>query len=851
MGIGASAGGLEAFTEVLAALPADTRMAFVLVQHLAPLHKSMLTEILSNATKMRVQEVQDGTRVLPNNVYVIPPNASLGIFHGVLHVMPRVEMGAKHLPIDHFFRSLAEDQKGRAIGVILAGTASDGAMGLRAIKAEGGITLAQEPSTAKYDGMPRAAISAGVDFVLPPEKIAVELAKIGKHPYVRQVGPSHPPDTLESGDELHKVLFLVRSHSGADFTQYKHATIRRRIKRRMVLRKVDRLADYVSYLEKHPEEVDELYQDLLIHVTSFFRDPELFDHLKTDVYAAIVKNRTGESPLRFWVPGCSTGEEAYSLAISLLEFLEASPASGEVRVQIFASDISQQSIDRARLGFYPQSIEADVSSQRLRKFFFKTDGGYRVSKMIRDVCVFAKQDMTRDPPFSKIDLITCRNVLIYLGATLQKRVLSIFHYALKPNAFLVLGASETIGSHLDLFGLADKKHKIYKKKSALVRISEFPLEYGAGRLESAKRPAAQQRSRSELASEVDRIILDRFAPAGVVVTDSFQIVQFRGQTGTYLEAPPGAATLNVLKMAREGLMLELRSALRAGRRRNSTVRRERINVRQPLGVAAVDFEVIPLDGYDAERHYLVLFWNAIPGRNAVPQKPSGGRAGKRRKDPHRMATLEQELLATREYLQSIIHDQEATNEELQSANEEILSSNEELQSTNEELETAKEELQSANEELNTVNEELQTRNQELSQANGDLTNLLANVQIPIVMVGNDLRIRKLTPMAEKFFNLIPTDVGRSIGDIKQTYLELDNLDGLIKDAIQSVSPKEVEVKDGSGRWYSLRIRPYTSVDHRIDGAVLALVDIHAIKQGREGNGKWRTSVTNGPGSGSS
>jgi two-component system, chemotaxis family, CheB/CheR fusion protein len=823
VGIGASAGGLEAFTQLLSALTPQTRMAFVLVQHLAPLHKSMLTQILSNETRIPVQEVKDGMRVEPNNVYVIPPNASLGIFHGVLHLMPRGE-GARHLPIDSFFKSLAEDQKGRAIGVILAGTASDGSMGLRAIKAEGGITLAQDPSTAKYDGMPRAAIAAGVvDFVLPPDKLALELAKIGEHPYVK-AAKSPQPDVMEPEDQLHKVFFILRTHSGVDFIHYKHATLRRRIKRRMVLRKLDSLTDYVRYLEGHPQEVDELYQDILIHVTSFFRDPDLFEHLKLAVYSPLLKGRTADSPIRIWVPGCSTGEEAYSLAMSLLEHIDAGKWRN-VRIQIFASDISQQAIDKARVGFYTTSIEADVSTERLRKYFSKSDGGYRVSKKIRDLCVFARQDMTKDPPFSKIDLITCRNVLIYLGAALQKRVISIFHYALKPSAFLVLGASETIGAHSDLFALADKTHKIYRKKSALMRLNmEFPLDYSE-RLDPQRRLPPAARSRSELSTEVDRIILDRFAPAGVVVNGDFQIVQFRGHTGSYLEPAPGTASLSVLKMARDGLAIELRSALQTSRRKNTTERRERVCVKRPGGMGEVNVEVIPLTSEETEKHFVILFWDAAP----PPATKSKRKGSDDDKDMGRLGKLEQELTATREYLQSIIQDQEATNEELQSANEEILSSNEELQSTNEELETAKEELQSANEELNTVNDELQTRNQELGQTNSDLTNLLASVQIPIVIVGNDLRVRRLTPMAEKIFNLIPGDVGRPIGDIKHNHLQLDDLESLIRDAIDSISLREKEVRDASGHWYSLRIRPYKNVENRIDGAVLALVDIHRAK----------------------
>jgi two-component system CheB/CheR fusion protein len=833
VGIGASAGGLEAFTQLLRELPGDTGMAFVMVQHLAPKYESMLTELLANQTSLPVAQVREGMRVERNRVYVIPPNSSMGIRDGVLHLVPRTEASGQHMPIDIFLRSLAEDQRGQAIGVILSGTASDGAMGLKAIKAEGGITLAQEPASARYDGMPRAAITAGVvDFVLPIERIAQELVKIGRHPYL---APNVKADALEETPDtdgnLQRIFVLLRSATGSDFTHYKHATIRRRIRRRMVLHKIERLGDYVRLLQQNPVEVENLYQDILIHVTGFFRDPEMFDALKTEVFEKIVADRQKGTPIRVWVPGCSTGEEVYSLAIALLEVADV---ESSLPIHIFATDISQAAVDKARAGFYSEATVSEVSPERLRRFFVKADGGYRISKMIRDMCIFARQDVTKDPPFSKLDIISCRNLLIYLGPVLQRRVLSVFHYALKPGGYLVLGASETIGSFADLFAPADKRHKFYLRKPSHTHLQfEFEPEH-------AIEPGARSREviapRPDLHHEIDRAILGRLAPAAVVVSTDLQVLHVRGNTGKYLQPAPGAASMHVLKMARDGLAHDLRNAIHLARKRGGPVRKQGIRVRQNGHTGEVDVEVTPIELVNGETNFLVLFHDSDPDRSPgetrredrPPRKRVPPRARSARGPRAELQRLEDELDTTRDYLQSIIQDQEAINEELQSANEEILSSNEELQSTNEELETAKEELQSTNEELNTVNEELQTRNSEMSHINSDLTNLLASVQIPIIMVSNDLRLRRFTPMAERVLNLLPSDVGRPIGDFKPN-LRITNLEPLLAETIETVTVKELEIQDLDGRWYSMRLRPYKSIENRIDGAVVTLVDIHAMK----------------------
>ena len=831
VGIGASAGGLEAFTQLLAALPPRTGLALVLVPHLDPKHESRLTALLARTTKLPIHEVRDGMRVEPDHVYVIPPNANMAVLHGRLSLIPRTEERGRHLPVDFFFHSLAADQQSRAIGVILSGTASDGTAGLRAIKAAGGLTFAQEKKSARYDGMPHSAIAAGVvDRVLPPDAIARELAQLVRHPYVAQPAPPEESAETASNAELNKIFILLRAASGVDFSLYKPTTLLRRITRRMALQKVNTLATYVRYLKQTPQEVGALFDDVLINVTNFFREPETFHLLKKKVFPQWLPECPPQTPLRIWVPGCSTGEEAYSLAIALVEFL--GPRITEVPVQIFASDISKSALQQARSGIYPEGIAADVSPERLRRFFAPHNGGYQISKQIRELCIFARQDVTRDPPFSKLDLVSCRNLLIYFGPVLQKRVLPIFHYALRPGGHLLLGSSETVGGFADLFTAVDHHHKLYARKPAGRRLSvELPPASRAAEVAvpGLAAPVAQSVG-FDFQKEADRVVLGRFAPAGVVVNERLDVLQFRGHTGPYLEPAPGTASLNLLKMARGGLLADLRTACNEARRSRAPVVRHGVTVHSDAGGHAISVEVIPLRATPTEHadSYLILFHEAAPSAPAEtgPRKSAARKsapAGSAAPDKA-LAQLEQELLETKEYLQSVFSEHEGTNEELQSANEEILSSNEELQSTNEEMETAKEELQSTNEELTTINDELQVRNAELFQANGDLVNLLNSVQIPIIILGGDLRIRRFTPLAQRVLNLIPGDIGRPLSDLRPNLLGPD-LDDLIAEVMDSLTTREIEVQDREGRWHSLCIRPYKTLQNKIDGVVLALVDI--------------------------
>jgi two-component system CheB/CheR fusion protein len=832
VGIGASAGGLEAFSELLHAVPADTGMAFVLVQHLDPSHGSMLTEIMARATAMPVSEVRGETDVLPNQVYVGPPGMDLTIDRGVLKIAPRTETRGQHRSIDHFLRSLAADQAHQAIGVILSGSATDGTLGLQEIKAEGGITFAQD-DTAKHDSMPRSAIAAGcVDFVLSPKRIGQELARIARHPYVAPEASTVPAAEISS---LAPVLEILNRTLGVDFSHYKHNTLYRRVTRRMVLHKKDELQDYVRLLEESPGEVEALYQDVLINVTSFFRNPEAFDVLRSNVFPRLTKDRSRHEPVRIWVLGCSTGEEAYSIAIAFSEF--CTDAARQIPLQIFATDLNGTSIEKARAGIYAKNIAHDVSPERLRRFFSEVDGSYSVRKSIRDMCVFARHNVLSEPPFSRMDLITCRNLLIYLDGEVQQRVVPILHYALQPSGFLWLGTSETIGSYRDLFEVEDVKHKVYAKKPGMSRVvlGGFSRGHSLTFVAGAKPapPREQLPTGIDSLKEAERILLAKYAPPSILINGDMDILQFRGDTGLYLTPAPGRASLNLLKMLREGLMVAVRGAVQKAKRKEVPVREPNLRVKSNGGYRELDVEVIPVKGSSVhEGCFLILFEERLTPstkHTAIVEGPAPRDVALEVETEREDLRLKQELAATREYLQSVIEQQEAANEELQSANEEVQSANEELQSINEELETSKEEIQSSNEELATVNEELHNRNVELSQTNNDLINLLSSVQMAIVMLGPDLRIRRFTPMAERMMNLIPADVGRPIKDLNMQ-VEIEDLEHLLEEVIDTVSVKEYEVRDKQGRWYSLRLRPYRTADNKIDGAVIVLFDVDALKR---------------------
>jgi len=830
VGIGASAGGLSAYTRLLKALPLDTGMAFVLVQHLDPKHISLLPELMARATPMPVLEASDDMRVEPNYIYVTPPNCTLALLHGILHLMPRPDLRGKHMPINDFFQSLAQDRQNNAIGVILSGTASDGSLGLQAIKAAGGITFAQSEDSAEYSGMPHSAIATGhVDFVLPPEDIASELARMARHPYLRQELLAISPEALEEGDRdlnLNKIFLLLRTRTGIDFTHYKQNTIQRRIKRRMVLHQLDKTKHYVKFLQAHPKELDALFQDMLINVTSFFRDPETFDALKKEIFPRLMADRPSELPLRIWIPACSTGEEVYSVVMALFEFLGDNAST--TRLQIFASDIDKEAIDRAGQGIYPQRIAEDVEPERLQRFFVKTASGYQICKPIRDVCVFAVQNVTKDPPFSRLDLICCRNLMIYLGPVLQKKVLHTFHYALRAEGYLMLGTSESIGSETDLFSLLDKKNKIYSRKPVAFRPgADFVnIPYAMPPFAAVPPMRTAMSSSTTVQQEAEQLILEKYGPPGVIINQDMQILQFRGQTGPYIQPSAGSASLNLLKMARPDLVLELRTLVQQAIKQHGAVRKAGVQLHENDSVRRINPQVLPLAHAEAAAsNYLVLF---EPGTEAAVVRKTKLEPDTADANSLHLQELENELFAEREYMQSIIEDQEATNEELQSANEEIQSTNEELQSTNEELETAKEELQSTNEELATIIEEHENRNQEVNRVNNDFSNLLASIELVIVILHADLRIRRFTPAAKPLLNLIDTDIGRPLGNIRPNF-KLPDLEQRVRQVIDSMVPQSVELQDHDGHWYILRVRPYRTLDNRIEGAVLAFIGIDSTK----------------------
>ena len=832
VGVGASAGGLEAVSQFLRPMSGESGMAVVVIQHLDPTHESSLAELLSRVCPMPVCQAKEGLVLQPDHVYVIPPNAGMILKDGSLHLTPRDETQEARRPIDLFLRSLADEAGPRSLGVVLSGTGSDGTLGLQAIRAAGGITFAQDASAA-YDGMPGSAIAAGcVDYILPPGDIAAELTRVCGGSTPGGLFPTAGSSDGAGDDRAFLAVIQSLSKStGVDFANYKPATLRRRISRRMLHLRIDRLDGYLAFLEQDSSEADVLFRDVLINVTSFFRDKEVFEALKEVVFPALLKDRPSDQPIRIWVPGCATGEEVYSLAICLLEFLGS--RNERVPIKLFGTDVSESVVAHARAGHFREGITADVSPARLKRFFVREEtGGYLISKAVREMCVFARQDATRDPPFSKLDLISCRNVLIYLGPVLQKRVFPLFHFALNQGGFLVLGSSESVGQMGDLFTVLDSRQRIHVRKSVPSRLvfetpssDRRPIETEAR--DSAVVPAP---SEIEFRREADRILLALCAPAGVLIDENLEILQFRGSTGPFLRSAPGTPSNNLRSMARSGLYPDLGEVIEEARTQKSAVRREGLRISTDHGEIDASVEVIPIQvPLSAQLSFLVLFEEIGPDGSEPARRT---RRPERRSTEHenrRIAQLERELASSGEYLRAALEEREATTEELRAANEELLSSNEELLSTNEELQTAHEELQATNEELVTVNEELQHRNEEAALLANDLSNLLSSVNIPIVMLGLDLCIRRFTPTAAKLLNLIPSDLGRPILDLKPK-IDIPDLGDLLTEVLESSQAMQRDVQDLDGIWHTLWIGPYRCLDQRIDGVVIVLNDVDAIKR---------------------
>jgi len=830
VGIGGSAGGLEAFTKLLQALPNDTHMAFVIVQHLDPHHTSHLPEILTKATSMPVRNVEDGMAIQPDEVYVIPPNATMILEDGVLRLAPRTS--GLHLPVDAFFRSLARVQGGRAIGVILSGNASDGSQGVKAIKEECGITFAQDESSAQHIGMPRSAIATGaIDYVLPPAEIARELVNLSGHPYVRPQAKQVQAEVLPEGNgELARIFHILRSRTRVDFSHYKINTIRRRIGRRMIIKRSRSLREYMQVLEKDPIEARELYRDLLISVTNFFRDPGVFEALAPLLKDALASRKSTEA-FRVWVPGCASGEEVYSLAICLNELIEELEL--DTPLQLFGTDISELALERARSATYHDTIAQDVSAERLRRFFNRVDRGFQVVKEIRESCFFARQDVINDPPFGHMDLISCRNLLIYLDATLQRKILPVFHYSLNETGLLLLGSAESIGESSDLFSVVDKQNRIYTRKPALLRLtmSLRPQLSTSADFETAKPPAILQGF--DLQKKADLVLQSKYSPPAVVIDGDFQILHFRGHTGFYLEPTPGQASLNLLRMARETLAGPLRKAIEAASAQNISIREKGVTVEHHGERREIAIDVTPITGAAPdERYFVVAFQETV----AQPERPADVNPPRAAEAPTDLTALEishreleRQILEFREQIRNASEDHEAHVEELRASNEEVRSANEELQSTNEELSTTKEELQSANEELNTLNEELQTLNNELSVVNSDLGNLLTSVDVPFLMLDNEMRLRRFSIAATRLLKIESFDVGHPIRGLSGV-IDLLELVPLAQTVIATLRSDDKEIQDQAGHWYSVSVRPYRTVDNRIDGVVIIFFDIDTLKR---------------------
>jgi two-component system CheB/CheR fusion protein len=841
VGIGASAGGLEAFTQFLENLPVTTGMAFVFIQHLAAGQESLLTDILARSTSMPVRTVKNDMKVQRNSVYVIPPDTSMTIVDRTLKLQPQTSK--LHHPLDQFLISLAKEAKNRAIGVVLSGTGTDGTEGLKAVYAEGGITFAQDEESAKYPGMPHSALAAGVvHFSLPPRKIAEELVSIGKHPYLNHSGLKVVEPEVEEEDNFRTILAILRLVYGVDFSAYKESTVNRRLSRRMVLNQIDKMEDYVKLLRGSKTEVEALFTDLLIGVTSFFREPEAFDILTQEVFPDVLKGKNSKFTLRIWVPGCSSGEEVYSIAICLREYLEKTGTN--VNVQIFGTDISEKNIEKARAGAYPTVIADNISEVRLKRFFARTNGQYQISKSIRDICIFAKQDVARDPPFSNLDIVSCRNVLIYFKPQVQKKIIPLFHYALKPGGFLLLGKSESIGAFQELFsplnkGIAYSRRPVPSKANFGMAVTEPYAQKEFVKKAFVESPLIK------LENEVERILVSRYAPPGVVVNEDMDILIFRGDTSPYMSPSSGEASLNLLKMAREELRWELQTAVYLVKKQKAPVKREKIPVKHNGNYREVDIELVPIQTPESKEAFFLVLFEEVPPTAPKRGKPEPQQAKLPEESiiNRQIIALRQELASTKETLKTIIEEQEATNEELRAALEEVQSSNEELQSTNEELETAKEELQSTNEELNTLNEELGNRNRELTRMHDDLNNLFGNIDVAVIVLDSNLKIRLFNPIAEKIFQLIPTDVGRPISDIRPK-LAIQDLSGKLREVLENFVPQQQEVQDEKDHWYELRIRPYLTAEKKIDGAVLTLVDIDEVIQSKQKIEKARNFAEN-------
>ncbi|EHP86028.1 MCP methyltransferase/methylesterase, CheR/CheB with PAS/PAC sensor [Geobacter metallireducens RCH3] len=830
--IGASAGGLEALTQFLEHVPQNSGLAFVVIQHLDPDHIALLPELLQRVTSMKVTAVKDRSRVRPDSVYVTPPNRDMSILHGVLHLFEASEPRGQRLPIDHFFRSLAEDCKERSIGVILSGMGSDGTLGLRAIKEKGGLTLVQDPDSAKFSGMPNSAISFGLaDIVARAENIPGKIMDFLQH----TPAPSQQKTKLEDKElsALDKIVILLRSETGNDFSLYKKSTLYRRIERRMGIHQIDSIAGYVRYIQANHQELELLFKEFLIGVTSFFRDPAAWENLKNEVIPDLLASHPEGGVLRAWSAGCSTGEEAYSLAIIFREVLEQVKPKAHFSLQVFATDLDRDAIDKARLGLFLPNIASDVSAERLNRYFVKDEDGYRIKKEIREMVTFATQNVITDPPFTKLDILICRNLLIYLDVEMQKKLLPLFHYVLNPGGVLFLGSAETLGASAELFTAVNAKLRLFRRDNGVSRASlasfpsTFPLATASHKELSPVKP--------EINFQVlaDRILLQKHSPPAVLVNEEGDIVYISARIGKYLEPPVGKANINVFAMAREGLRPELLAAFHKAMRQNAPVITRNIRISGNGHPQTLDLIVQKMEEPELQGMAMIIFKDLEPCQES-PVKKRGVKSSDA--VTARIGELELELQQTQEKLRITLEELQTTREEMQTSqeelkasNEELQSINEELQSTNEELTTSKEEMQSMNEELQTVNSEQQAKVDELSHLNDDMRNFLNSTEVATIFLDSKLNIRRFANASSKLFKLIPSDVGRPLTDIVNdlSYPELtDDAEAVLRTLVYS----EKQVTTNDGRWFSVRIMPYRTVSDVIDGVVITMTDITPFKK---------------------
>jgi two-component system, chemotaxis family, CheB/CheR fusion protein len=823
--IGASAGGLEALEQFFSNVPDKCGLTFVVIQHLDPTQRGMLPELLQRVTRMNVLQVEDHMKVISDCVYVIPPNKSMSILKRVLYLLEPVESRGLRLPIDFFFRSLADDQQEFSIGLVLSGMGSDGTEGLRAIKEKNGIAMVQEPSTAKYDSMPRSAMeSVNIDIVAPVTELPAKLLDLLKH----FQGSGKVADLgLKDKSSLEKIIILLRNRTGNDFSLYKNNTVYRRIERRMSIHNIEHISTYVHFLQENPSELDILFKELMIGVTKFFRDAKLWEKLRDIIIPDMLARLPEGSIARAWVPGCSTGEEAYSLAIVFKEAIEKNFSHGGFSLQVFATDLDQDAIGIARKGVFPVSISEDVSSNRLNRFFNVTDEGYRLNTEIREMVVFAQHNIIMHPPFTRIDILSCRNLLIYLNSELQRKLIGLFYYSLNQDGIMVLGTSETLGTQSHIFTAIDTKLKIFRRieSNMVTDVYNFPSSFSRNLKSNIVAPMPLK-STSNIQTIADQLLLQHFAPSGVLVNENGDIIYISGHTGKYLEPAVGKANLNIFAMLREGLREEFPLAFRKAIISKESVVLHNIKVGTNGGTRTININIQLIDKPESLRGTLLIVFIDVPEiHDSAPKVRSGSKALKNT----RYAELEQELQHVREQMQSTLEEMQTSQEELKSTNEELQSTNEELQSTNEELTTSKEEMQSLNEELQTVNAELQSKVDEFSRVNNDMKNLLNSTDIATLFLDKELKIRRYTNQSTKIFKLIKSDIGRPLTDLVSELIFPE----LASDALEVLRTlvfiqKIIPAKDG--RWFSVRIMPYRTFDDRIDGLVITFFNISDLKE---------------------